>query len=225
MVKQTKHKAKKATKKKQRASIRAKAQAAAAKLATQKEVTDPKSKVPPTLTNLTETNDEAPFPTENNGNSHESTYLALASRSAKKAVTEKSKTTPFHIVRNLLHHTTASLDDSTLVPNKSENVRLLVMCAVPAKDIEEEEAPLEAIRKMNCMIKSLINKVPSTKLGLWNPDANSENLFLKELPEDVEVVEKYVYDYSRFLSPGRNLYCCINLYYNPGKHLCPRLKM
>ena len=55
------------------------------------------------------------------------------------------------------------------------------MVAIPAKDIEEEEAPLEAIRKVNAMLKFLINKLPSVKIGLWNPDKNEKNSLLTPL--------------------------------------------
>ena len=88
------------------------------------------------------------------------------------------------------------------------------MCAIPSKYVEEEEAPFEGIRKMNRMIRSLTNKIPSVKLGLWNPASGSTNTFLKELPEDVDVVEKHAYNFNRFISPGKNLYCRLNLFYN-----------
>ena len=46
-----------------------------------------------------------------------------------------------------------------------------MMIAVPGttKGIDEEEAPLESICRMNVMIKSLINKVPLVELVLWIP--------------------------------------------------------
>ena len=56
------------------------------------------------------------------------------------------------------------------------------------------------------MVKCLINKVPSVKLGLWNPEPGGTNKFLKELPEDVDIVEKYAHDFNRFLSPGKKNY-------------------
>ena len=98
-----------------------------------------------------------------------------------------------HIARDLLQQSnTTILDDDTVIPSKSkcENVRVSVMCAIPAKDVEEEESPLEGIRKMNRMIKSLSNKIPSVKLGLWNSSSIFTSTFLKELPKDVDVAEK-----------------------------------
>ena len=163
--------------------------------------------------------DEAPFPTDKNGNSHRETFLTTATKLAQKPVTGKIQTTSFHILRDLLHNSSSILDNETVIPtNKSStNVRVWVMCAVPVKDIDEDEAPLGAIRKMNGMIKSLINKIPLVKLGLWHPESPSKNTFLKEVPENVYIVEKYVYNYNRFLSPGCNIYCRLNLFYNPNK--------
>ena len=226
MVKRGKTKGKKSTvKRKSSQSVRAKAQAVTTNLAATKESENSNgfqsesSTKPETekSTNSVSVNDEAPFPTEDNGNSHNDTYLTTATKLVQKPVTEKIKTTSFHTVRNLLHKSSPNLDDSTVITNTSTNVRVSVMCAVPAKDVDDDEAPLYAIRKMNGMLKSLINKIPSVKIGLWNPDSSSKNTFLKELPENVDVVEKYVYDYSRFISPGRNLYCRLNLFYNTKK--------
>ena len=168
-------------------------------------------------TNPVEVNDEAPFPTEDNGNSHKTSFLTIATNLAQKTVKEKLRTTSFHTLRNLLHKPSI-LDNGTVIPtNKATSIRVSVMCAVPVKDVDEDEAPLVAIRKMNGMLKSLMNKIPSVKIGLWNPDSSSKNTYLKELPENVDTVEKYVYDYNRFLSPGKNLYCRIKLVYNPNK--------
>ena len=137
--------------------------------------------------------------------------MEVATKLVETEVTEKKKTTTFHIVRNLLHQNNTTFDDDTVIPkhNKSKysNIRVSVMCAIPSKDVEEEEAPFEGIRKMNRMIRSLTNKIPSVKLGLWNPALGSTNTFLKKLPEDVDVVEKHAYNFKRFISPGKNLYC------------------
>ena len=84
-----------------------------------------------------------------------------------------------------------------------------MMITVPGnnKGIDEDEAPLEAIRKMNLMIKSLINKIPSIKLGPWLNTEGNDNKYLLELPDDVKIVEKYVHEYTRFVSPGARIYC------------------
>ena len=67
---------------------------------------------------------------------------------------------------------------------------------------------------MNGMIKSLINKIPSCKLGKWNTEKGAWNSFLKELPEDVDIVGKYIHDYNRFGSPGQNQYVRLNIFYD-----------
>ena len=56
-------------------------------------------------------------------------------------------------------------DDDTMVVGL-DNVRLSVMMSVPSKDVEEDKATLEAIQKLNSIIKCLINKIPSVKLSL-----------------------------------------------------------
>ena len=48
--------------------------------------------------------------------------------------------------------------------------------------------------------------------GKW-----TKNLFLKELPEDVDIVERYIHDYNRFVSPGQNQYVRMNIFYNNTK--------
>ena len=217
----TKKTTKKISKQRQRKAVSKKALAHVAKLA---QVDDaPLSGKIPKQANLNSAlvNDTGPFPTEDNGNSHDKTYLEVTTKIVENEVTEKRKTTTFHIVRDLLHQNTTINDDDTVIHglNKSKysNIRVSVMCAIPSKDVEEDEAPFEGIRKMNRMVKSLINKIPSVKLAVWNPASGSSNTFLKELPEDVDVVEKYAHDFNRFISPGKNLYCRLNLFFNPNK--------
>ena len=98
-------------------------------------------------------NDVAPFSTENPGNFHDDSYLSIASKLAEEPVREKVISTSFHTVRDLLVHTENNPDNDTVIPNKYSNVRMSVMCAIPSEDIDEDEAPIKAIRKMNQMIK------------------------------------------------------------------------
>ena len=50
-------------------------------------------------------------------------------------------------------------DDGKVIPtNKSSDLRVTIMCHIPARDIEEDEAPIEAIQKMDEMIKYLHDK-------------------------------------------------------------------
>ena len=61
---------------------------------------------------------------------------------------------------------------------------------------------------------SLVNKIPSIKIGLWKTDNQIKNSLLTELPEDVEIAEKYIFGYTRFIYPGSFLYSRINIFYN-----------
>ena len=121
--------------------------------------------------------DEATFPTENNGNSHLESFASIAKKmDDEKTVTEKTKKTSFHFARDLLAQSDCFADEETVVSG-NENIRVSFMVAVPSKDIDEEEAPMEAIRRLNGMVKCLINKLPSVKIGLWDPEAESRQFF------------------------------------------------
>ena len=79
------------------------------------------------------------------------------------------------------------------------------------------QAPFVATEKMNAMLKALSNKLPC-RLGPWK--MNQTNMvikkkdLLKELPLDVDLTESYVYDYNRFLSPGKTCYVRMNIFYS-----------
>ena len=64
---------------------------------------------------------------------------------------------------------TSDNDDTVLDINISSNIRVSLMVGIPTKDTDDEEAPLVAIRRINDMFKSLRNKIPLVRLGLWNP--------------------------------------------------------
>ena len=138
-------------------------------------------------------------PTDDNGNSHPSKssqshddnksgykepYCEAAEKSKDKLVTEKPISSSFHIIRDSLND--VGLDDDATVPcsplsRSLLRTRMSMMVTVPGTDkgIDEDEAPLEAIRKMNLMIKSLINKIPSIKLGPWlHSEKNKINICL-----------------------------------------------
>ena len=132
--------------------------------------------------------------------------------------------TSFHIIRDSLNSNSSGLDDDVTVdcgPLSSSlfRTRMSLMVTVPGtdKDIDKDEAPIKVIRKINLMIKSLINRIPSVKLGHWLHTENKKNKYLLELPEDVDIVEKYVHDLNRFLSPGGRIYRRINVFYNGKK--------
>ena len=60
---------------------------------------------------------------------------------------------------------------------------------------------------MNQIPKYLISKIPSVRFGLWIGLPSHKNKLLTEIQEDVDVVERYAYDFNRFISPGDQSYC------------------
>ena len=80
----------------------------------------------------------------------------------------------------------------------------------------DEDAPKIAIRKMNLMLKTLTNKLPC-RVGPWKFNKATvlkEKDLFKILPEDIDFVESYVFDYNRFLSPGKTGYIRLNIFYS-----------
>ena len=151
------------------------------------------------------------------------TYSEIAHSSSDISVTEKPPTTTFHLCKNLHDRSLQNdLSDDITVTNGSSTKyltqRLSMMLSIPGieKGIDEDEAPLEAVRKINAMLRSLVNKVPSVKFVPWSGLTTKKDMFLTELPEDLDIVEKYVYDFNRFYSPGDRAYCRINIQYKAG---------
>eukprot|EP00555_Chaetoceros_dichaeta_P000547 CAMPEP_0198276746 /NCGR_PEP_ID=MMETSP1447-20131203/65472_1 /TAXON_ID=420782 /ORGANISM="Chaetoceros dichaeta, Strain CCMP1751" /LENGTH=257 /DNA_ID=CAMNT_0043971709 /DNA_START=2739 /DNA_END=3509 /DNA_ORIENTATION=+ len=102
-----------------------------------------------------------------------------------------------------------SSDRNILFPN---NVRMTMMFKIPDKQegCTEKDAPLVAIKKINEMLSALTNKLPC-RVGPWTFNSLSSKVpvdsdLLKLLPKDVDFVESYVYDYNRFISPGKTGY-------------------
>ena len=97
-------------------------------------------------------------------------------------------------------------------------MRMMVKIPSKKEGISVNNAPLEAIRKINDMFKALTNKIP-VKIGPWQFTAKlsikptSSELFLC-LPEDVNVGETYVYDYRRFIRAGKSCYFRFQLFYD-----------
>ena len=85
----TKKATKKISKQRQRKSVSKKALAHVAKLAQANDA--PLSGKIPKQTNLNDdsVNDTAPFPTEDNGNSHDETYLEITTKIVETEITEK----------------------------------------------------------------------------------------------------------------------------------------
>ena len=106
-------------------------------------------------------------------------------------------------------------DDITVehgLPSQSQ--RMSVMISVPDKDVDEDDAPFEAIKKLNNMISCLINKVPSVRIGPWNngKKVTTKQLLIK-LPDDIDITERYTYNFNRFISPGDRAYCRLQIYF------------
>ena len=129
-------------------------------------------KQPPPLSPPVEKLDEIP---------KNKSFSELVSNLDNTRMTEKPKTTSSHIVKLILnssHKYDSMSDDETVVQDKNpynlRRIRMSIMIAIPGTDkgIDEEEAPLEAIRQLNTMIKSLINETKSIKLGPWSPHSD-----------------------------------------------------
>ena len=120
-------------------------------------------------------------------------------------VTEKPKTTSFYFCQNVHDQTLeGDFSDEVTVSNNTynnySNHRLSMMFSIPALDkgIDKDEAPLEAIRQVNHMLHSLVNKVPSVRFGPWSgilKKVNSGKLRTK-IPEDLDIAEKYLFDFN-----------------------------
>ena len=66
------------------------------------------------------------------------------------------------------------------------------------------------------MIKALTNKLPC-KVGKWSitpssPPPRDRDLY-KSLPDDIDVVESYVFNFNRFLAPGKTGYVRLQIFY------------
>lgn len=84
---------------------------------------------------------------------------------------------------------------------------------VQKKGIDEDEAPLEAIRRMNEMIRSLINKYPLVKFGPWSGESTKLNPLLIEFPGDVDISEQHAFNFNRFIYPGDRSYVRLHGYF------------
>ena len=131
------------------------------------------------------------------------TYKLVVEKTIDDTVTEKPHTASFHILKSIydigLFSLTEESDDAT-VDNESELIsRRFSMTYVVSgtkKRIDDEEAPLEAIRCMNEMVKSLIDECPSVKFGPLTGPYSKSNPLLKVFPEDVDTVEICVYEFN-----------------------------
>ena len=61
------------------------------------------------------------------------------------------------------------------------------------------------------MIKISISKLLYIRFDAWKSEMK-DNILSKELPEDADIVERYIYDFNRFISPGDWYYCQLHAY-------------
>ena len=115
-------------------------------------------------------------------------------------------------------------NDNTATADFPNSVRLTMMFKLPNKtgDYCEDDAPIISIQVMNQMIKALTNKL-QCRVGPWNLKGRKTTLKMKdlvrELPEDVDFVESYVYGYSRFLRLGKTGYVRLHIFYSEDTSL------
>ena len=153
------------------------------------------------------------------------TFKSVLKNSINTLMTDHLSQSTFLIQKELCETKSLPDDDSTVandncaVSECPNNIRTTMMYKLPSKsgDISEEDAPFLSIQKMNQMIKALTNKLPC-KIGPWKLKDNKTNLkitdLLTELPEDIDFVETYIYDFNRFLSLEKNGYVRLNFYYS-----------
>ena len=111
-------------------------------------------------------------------------------------------------------------DEATVVgANKKllQSCRMSIMFSLP-KDQEASssgDAFQDSVTAMNNLLEPLLNVIPSVRVGPWlsSPVEIQRKELLKKLPANVNTIEKYVYDYSHFLSFGQRGYCRLQLFF------------
>ena len=119
---------------------------------------------------------------------------------------------------------TVTHENSNSLDEFSNSTRMTMMFRLPNKKdgCSEEEAPVIAIRKMNLMLKTLTNILPC-QVGPWLMNKSSSTIkdkdLLKVLPEDIDFVESYVFDYNRFISPGKTGYVQLHIFFSDSTNI------
>ena len=130
------------------------------------------------------------------------------------------ETSTFLILKELLETNTCEppCDDevTTAGTNRtlSNSCRLNLMFSMPDEESSEtNDCITEAVHAMNELIEPLINKIPSIRLCPWLtfPSAVKKKEYLKRLPNNVDIVERYVYDFSRSIAFGQKGFCRIQV--------------
>ena len=158
------------------------------------------------------------------------TFKSVLVKTIDTPMTDCLTRSTFLIQKELGESKSIQEDDSTVekdnfsVSEFPNSVRTTMMYKMPTKtgDFTDEDGPLFSIRKMNQMVKALTNKLPC-KLGPWKLKDSKTSLkisdLLTELPEDIDFVETYVYDFNRFLAYGKNGYVRLNFFYSDSTSL------
>ena len=169
-------------------------------------------------------------PEESTGLDGSSTFKSVLIDTLDTPMTDRLARSTFLIQKELSEVKSIPEDDSTVEKDNftiSEfpySVRTTMMFKLPPKtgDTTEEDGPIFSIRKMNQMVKALTNKLPC-RLGPWKMKDNRTFLkitdLITELPEDIDFVETYVYDFNRFLAFGKNGYVRLNFFYSESTSL------
>ena len=169
-------------------------------------------------------NSEKP-PEGNIRKSNSGTFKSALEKTIDTPMTDRLSRSTFLIQKELCEAKSLPDDVSTVakdnftVTDYPNNIRTTMMYKLPPKsgDLSEEDAPILSIQKMNQMIKALTNKLPC-KIGPWKLKDTKTKLkmtdLLSELPEDIDFVETYVYDFNRFLSLDKNGYVRLNFFYS-----------
>ena len=130
--------------------------------------------------------------------------------------------TTFQLQKELYEakHDEATTETPVCNTKYSSSIRMTMMFKLPSikEGCVEDEAATFSIKKINEMLKVLTNKLPC-RVGLWNIsnfEYGTPKLkdLLTELPIDVDFVESYIYDFNRFIQPGKNGYVRPHIYYS-----------
>ena len=165
------------------------------------------------------TNNLHVHPPNQDKDNDDTSYLSVAKNSKDLPVVEKPVSTSFLLLKKLhdkgitrVNNCVDFADDETVCQGAESidyhRIRMTMMFVIPSQEdgVDEDEAQMEAIKRINLLLKTTINKIPSIRIGPWLVDKNlNKASLLKKLPDDIDIVERYIYDYNRFISPGERV--------------------
>ena len=94
---------------------------------------------------------------------------------------------------------------------------MMIKFSSKKQGISDDNTSIEAIKKINEMIKAFTNNLP-VKIGPRQYSSKSKikpisSEFYTCLPEDVNIVEAYIFYYSQFIRAGKTGYFKLQLFY------------